>query len=177
MPTQKSHQEIAHFIGLARSTVSTAIKRLVKEGFVIDENGLKTSQEWATAVTLKSGQKMTKQSENDQNGQKLTSTPYIYKEDITANAVIEIIDKEPEKPRAKDNHTKEYDKLIKWLRDLTGAPLINKAKQYVHLRKAREADISPTRLKNRATELWEKPFYRENGMDWGGVVSSFDKKA
>lgn len=75
------------------------------------------------------------------------------------------------------NVTKEYDEMVIWLEGVTGVRIINRAKQYKQLAKARLAEISKTRLKNRAQELLSKAWYQENGLDWGGVVNSFDKKS
>lgn len=72
---------------------------------------------------------------------------------------------------------KDYDALISWLEKMTGVRIVNRVKQYTHLSKAKAAGISPTRLKNRASELYPQDWYQTHGLDWGGVVSSFDKKA
>lgn len=80
-------------------------------------------------------------------------------------------------PKVRSSTNSEYDALISWLRNLTGAPLINRIKQYKHLAVARNANISKTRLKQRAEEMWKDSFYQEKGMDWGSVISSFDRKA
>lgn len=99
------------------------------------------------------------------------------KED-TAEAVFVITEEKPEKPqKVKDSATRQYDALCSWLSDLTGAPMPNRAKQYTHLAAAKKADITPTRLKNRAEELWGQEYYQNHGMDWGSVVSSFNRKA
>lgn len=99
--------------------------------------------------------------------------------EIPAKAGLKIVeepeDSAPTKKTSSAN--KEYDALISWLQHLTGVRVVNKVKQYTHLSKAKAAGISPTRLKNRASELFEKDWYQENGLDWGGVVSSFDKRA
>jgi len=83
----------------------------------------------------------------------------------------EIVPKEPK------GGTKAYADMCDWLEKTTGVKIVNRAKQYAHLAKAKKADISPTRLKNRATELLEEPWYQAHGLDWGSVVSSFDKRA
>lgn len=80
----------------------------------------------------------------------------------------------PKKTRAAN---KDYDALISWLEKMTGVRIVNRVKQYTHLSKAKAAGISPTRLKNRASELYSQDWYQTHGLDWGGVVSSFDKKA
>jgi hypothetical protein len=72
--------------------------------------------------------------------------------------------------------TKPYFELCTWMSNLTGAPIPNRAKQFKHLSSAKKAGIKPHQLKERAEELWSKDFYRDQGMDWGTVVSSFDRK-
>lgn len=94
----------------------------------------------------------------------------------TADAGYEVV-LDAEKPPKEKEGTKRYDELISWLRDLTGAPIPNKLKQYAHLKRAKAAGIDPSRLKARAEELWAQPFFQENGMDWGNVLTSFDRKA
>lgn len=105
---------------------------------------------------------------------------------ITANADFEIKEERlgkdgepipPKKQRAPKEQQKQYDELCEWMQNLTGAPMPNKGKQYKHLAIAKENGISINRLKSRAEELWSQDFYRDNGMDWGAVVSSFNRKA
>lgn len=106
--------------------------------------------------------------------------------DIPAKAGLPILeeklgrDGEPlpsKKPSAPKEQQKQYDELCEWMHNLTGAPMPNRIKQYKHLSTAKENGISITRLKSRAEELWSQDFYRDKGMDWGGVVSSFNRKA
>lgn len=94
---------------------------------------------------------------------------------ITAKADFLVVSEE-EKPRApKDSHTKQYNALIDWLRELTGAPVKNVGKQYKWLKLAREYDYNPTQLKKKAAELWDNSFYKTSGMDWQTVVQAIDK--
>lgn len=86
-------------------------------------------------------------------------------------------EEKPRKPQEPKNTTKRYQELVEWLRDLTGAPMPVLGKQYAALKRAREADISITRLKDRAEELMNDAFYRDKGFDWADVVSSFNKRA
>lgn len=95
----------------------------------------------------------------------------------TAQSAEFSIEEESPARKKKEPAKKKYDDLCDWMRFLTGAPLPNRAKQYAHLAAARVAEIDPTRLKARAEELWSQDFYRQNGMDWGAVVSSFNRKA
>lgn len=80
-------------------------------------------------------------------------------------------------PKVAKEGTKRYEDLCTWLSDQTGAPIPNRAKQYAHLKRARAIGIDPKRLKDRALELLGKSFYQSEGLDWGGVVNSFDRKA
>lgn len=84
---------------------------------------------------------------------------------------------EEEKPRKeKDTATVDYNEMCDWLSSLTGAPMPNRVKQYRHLKTAKENKINRRRLMERAEELWAQKFYQENGMDWGAVVNSFNRK-
>lgn len=87
-----------------------------------------------------------------------------------------VVDEGAKPPKKKDPATVDYDEMCKWLSELTGAPIPNKLKQYAHLKTAKENKINRARLKERAEELWAKKFYQDNGMDWGSVVSSFNRK-
>ncbi len=85
-------------------------------------------------------------------------------------------DGDEKRPKAREDSAK-YDEMVRWLEKQTGVKVVNRVKQYAHLKKARTAGILPKRLKDRALELLDEPFYREKGMDWGSVVSSFDRRA
>jgi hypothetical protein len=76
-----------------------------------------------------------------------------------------------------ENLTDKYNELINYLQKTTGVKIINWPKQRAALKKARIAGIGPGRLKERLHELYEQDWYRTNGLDWGGVISSFDKKS
>lgn len=79
-------------------------------------------------------------------------------------------------PRTSDSSLKKYNELCDWLSSLTGAPMPNRVKQYRHLKDAKAANITIPQIKERAEELWSQKFYQENGMDWGAVVNSFNRK-
>src|SRR5882724_4910342 len=96
--------------------------------------------------------------------------------EITAKAVFIISEEKPKQQTSKEDSRVQYNLLCSWLSKLTGAPIPNRAKQYKHLSIAKKTEISPARLKERANALWSQDFYRENGMDWGAVLSSFDRK-
>lgn len=88
-----------------------------------------------------------------------------------------VADEEYKPLKKEQNATKQYAALCDWLEKLTGVKIVNRVKQYTHLKKAKAAGIDPGRLKARAAELVEETFYQEHGLDWGGVVSSFDRRA
>lgn len=98
--------------------------------------------------------------------------------DNTAKAdLLEVSEESEDRPKKKETpDRKEYESMCKWLEGVTGVKIIYRVKQYAHLKRAREANISKTRLKERANELLGQPFYQQHGLDWGGVVSSFDRK-
>ena len=77
--------------------------------------------------------------------------------------------------RKKDPLNKKYEDMCKWAERRRGFPFISRPKQYAAFRKARENNISITRLKERWIEL-EAEEWRD-GFDWASVVSSFDKRA
>ena len=85
--------------------------------------------------------------------------------------------KEDAPSKKEPNATKQYAALCDWLENLTGVKIVNRVKQYTHLKKAKAAGIDPGRLKARATELVGEAFYQEHGLDWGSIVSSFDRRA
>lgn len=95
----------------------------------------------------------------------------------SASTGFTVEEEKPRKPQEPKNTSKRYQELVEWLRDLTGAPMPVLGKQYAALKRAREADISVTRLKDRAEELMTDSFYRDKGFDWADVVSSFNKRA
>jgi hypothetical protein len=82
-----------------------------------------------------------------------------------------------DKPKKEPSNTKQYDELCKWLESTRGSKFVSRGKQYRALKEAREASISPNRLKERAQEQLNDPFYQDKGIDWGTVVSSFNRKA
>jgi hypothetical protein len=94
-----------------------------------------------------------------------------YKEPEIDSDTNELIDDSVE------NLTDKYNELINYLQKTTGVKIINWPKQRAALKKARIAGIGPGRLKERLHELYEQDWYRTNGLDWGGVISSFDKKS
>ena len=77
------------------------------------------------------------------------------------------------------NYRKDYEGMIKWLENETGVKILNRAKQYTALKKARVNSISRARLKDRFKELREEPYFKSKGKspDWANVISSFDNKA
>lgn len=79
-------------------------------------------------------------------------------------------------PRTSDSSLKKYNELCDWLSNLTGAPMPTRTKQYRHLKDAKAANITIQQIKERAEELWAQKFYQENGMDWGAVVNSFNRR-
>ncbi len=93
---------------------------------------------------------------------------------LPAGAVITYEDEKP--PREKKDGTAPYDRLCKWSEDRRGFKFVARTKQYAALKMAKAADIGPQRLKDRWVELEGKPFHQENGLDWGMVVSSFNRK-
>lgn len=90
---------------------------------------------------------------------------------------LPIVEVEETPKERKESKSKTYEELCKWLESTTGVKIVNRAKQYAHLAKARTAEIAPSRLKARAEELLSEPWYQAHGLDWGNVVNSFDKRA
>ena len=86
-------------------------------------------------------------------------------------------DGEERAPKKEKVDTKDYSEMCSWLERVTGVKIVNRVKQYAHLAKAKGAGISRDRLKKRANELLGESWYQTHGLDWGGVVSSFDKRA
>jgi hypothetical protein len=82
----------------------------------------------------------------------------------------------PSKEKEKDDFVALYNELCEWAKKRRGAGFVSTKKQYAALKKARLSGIGPNKLKERWKELEGKDFYIENGLDWGSVVSNFDKK-
>lgn len=94
----------------------------------------------------------------------------------TANAVFVSEEGEPTRSRGeKKAGNAKYEDLCKWAEGRAGRKFVHRVKQYAALKRAKGAEISITRLKERWTEM-EGDTWRD-GLDWGTVVSSFDKKA
>ena len=104
--------------------------------------------------------------------------------DITADAdlsfkevKVDEFGESVEKPVKVKSDGYGYDEMIKWMENQTGVKIKAKGKQYAALKLARENKIGRERLKARLVDLMTKQFYQENGIDWGMVVSSFDRKS
>lgn len=76
----------------------------------------------------------------------------------------------------KSNVSKSMKELVAWSVNERGFPFVNVIKQYTAFKKAREAGISPAKLKERWQEMERDDFWKKNGFDWTNVVSSFDRK-
>lgn len=101
--------------------------------------------------------------------------------EITADADFFIVREDAEegerKPRKTDKAANaEYEDGLQWAEERSNRKFINRVKQYAALKKAKQAGISVPRLVERWKELENEPFYKEHGLDWGMVLSSFDKK-
>ncbi|MDE2233688.1 MAG: hypothetical protein KGJ90_06325 [Patescibacteria group bacterium] len=97
---------------------------------------------------------------------------------LPAKADFHFEEENPKEPRAKkDPLTEKYEQLVQWGEHRSGVKVMARKKQYAALKSARLAEITPDRLKARWQELETKKFHEENGLDWGMVVSSFDRKA
>lgn len=95
-----------------------------------------------------------------------------------APAILEVrVSEEERAPKRDTQAEKEYEELCVWLEGKTGVRIVNRKKQYKNLANAKNADISRDRLKERALELMCEAYFKEHGIDWGNVVSSFDRKA
>lgn len=103
--------------------------------------------------------------------------------DIPASQAIEVketkLDREGNEivPKVKSIATAEYEEMVLWLEEKTGVPIIRRTGQYKHLALAKQNSISRDRLKARALELMGKAYYQEHGIEWGSVLSSFDRKS
>jgi hypothetical protein len=90
-----------------------------------------------------------------------------------AKAVL-IVEEENSVERKTKQETSPYEGLCKWAESRRGFKFVRKLKQYSSLKVAREANISPGKLKERWIQQ-EGEAWRQGNIDWTTVVSSFDK--
>ncbi len=79
-------------------------------------------------------------------------------------------------PVKKSTTGKTMKDLLQWANTRRGFPIINVPKQFTAMKKMREANISPAEIKQRWVELEAQEFYKQHGLDFMMVCSSFDKK-
>lgn len=178
-----SPQEIADLLGINESTVREAVKRCVEKETIKKDGKLIISCQKYIDMVYPSTVGNTRS--NVGNTREATGeTPayynYIGKKELPASqsdSGVRIVLEGEERPKKDTSLTKEYDSLISWLDGLTGVRTFQRAKAYTALASARTAEISKTRLKNRAEELFADSFYQEKGLNWAMVVSSFNRKA
>lgn len=77
---------------------------------------------------------------------------------------------------SQDKALEKVRELMAWAEDRKGQKFIQKAKQYVALKKMRLAKISPKEIQQRWMELENTDFGKKVGIDFMSVLNSFDKK-
>lgn len=84
----------------------------------------------------------------------------------------------PTLPRkaTKESASASYMEMIIWAQRRRGFNFVNAPKQFKAFSRAKEAEILPSKLKERWIEMETDPFWSKNGFDWLNVVDSFDKK-
>lgn len=78
--------------------------------------------------------------------------------------------------KKKDPANNQYEEICEWAVKRRGFKFVSKGKQFAFLKKAKAEDISISRLKERWMKQ-EGESWREGKIDWGTVISSFDKEA
>lgn len=182
--THKPNKEIGEFIGFDEKTIRRAKKVGVEKGLLFEKlGGYGTTKKWEKSVTFTNGQNVRSTDKmSDKSGQNAEHT--IYNKGNTTEQSSDITyepinDDEPEKKirGKKENYSKSYEELCVWAEERRGFKFMRRGKQYDSLKTARLGKISKQRLKDRWCELEGEDFYKEKGLDWVLVVSSFDKKA
>lgn len=102
-----------------------------------------------------------------------------YREDLPSDTFEEVIDlttgkREEIKPAGDAGAVMR--KLLDWSVQRRGGGFVNVKKQYRAMALMRKANIAADKAKERWIELENQDYYKEKGLDWMVVCSSFDRK-
>jgi len=103
-----------------------------------------------------------------------------YREDESSDGFETVIDADSGQERTEAKRPsvrKAYDYLINWAVKRRGSDFVNMGKQFKALEKMRKAKIDTEPIMRRWEELERDPFYKDKGIDFMTVASSFDRKA
>jgi len=182
-PYKKPLTEIGEFLGFSEKTVWRARDILIEKGLIeLHDGGFRITEKWSEALTesKKTPDKMSGQTGQNvrPTGQNVRFSP-LYKErkedNLSAFAeVIVIEDSEDQRTSKKMPKDEQALSLVGWAEKRRGFKFTSVPAQLGAIGRAKKANISPTRLKNRWGECEDETW--RNGFDWTDVVKTFDRR-